>query len=212
MVYRLLSPYQTACGAADMLSHVIEVYFNMNKDLYMLDTVMEGLMKTIIKYAPVAMAQPDNYEARANLMWVSSWAINGFVEGGKRQSWSCHPIEHELSAIYDITHGLGLAILTPKWLEYCLNETTVSKYYQFGCSVFGLDASLEPMEVAKKSIALVEEFLFRTLGLKSRLSEIEIDDSNFEVMAAKAVRLGNLGKAFVPLDKNDVINIFKMCL
>lgn len=207
-----VSPYQTACGAADMLSHVIEVYFNMNKDLYILDTVMEGLMKTIIKYAPVAMAQPDNYEARANLMWVSSWAINGFVNGGKRQSWSCHPIEHELSAIYDITHGLGLAILTPKWMEYCLNETTVSKYYQFGCSVFGLDASLEPMEVAKKSIALVEEFLFRTLGLKSRLSEIEIDDSNFEVMAAKAVRLGDLGNAFVPLDKNDVINIFKMCL
>lgn len=121
-------------------------------------------------------------------------------------------MEHELSAIYDITHGLGLAILTPKWMEYCLNETTVSKYYQFGCNVFGLDASLEPMEVAKKSIALVEEFLFRTLGLKSRLSEIEIDDSNFDVMAAKAVRLGDLANAFVPLDKDDVANIFKMCL
>lgn len=121
-------------------------------------------------------------------------------------------MEHELSAIYDITHGLGLAILTPKWMEYCLNENTVSKYYQFGCNVFGLDASLEPMEVAKKSIALVEEFLFRTLGLKSRLSEIEIDDSNFDVMAAKAVRLGDLANAFVPLDKDDVANIFKMCL
>ena len=71
-------------------------------------------MKTIIKYAPVAMEKPDDYEARANLMWTSSWAINGFVNGGKQQAWSCHPMEHELSAIYDITHGLGLAILTPR--------------------------------------------------------------------------------------------------
>ena len=122
-----VSKYQTACGAADMFSHIIEVYFNMNKDLFMLDKVMEGLMKTIVKYTPVAMEKPHDYEARANLMWTSSWAINGFVDGGKRQAWSCHPMEHELSAIYDITHGLGLAILTPRWMKYCLDETTVSK-------------------------------------------------------------------------------------
>lgn len=207
-----VSAYQTACGAADMLSHVMEVYFNMNEDLYMLDTVMEGLMKTIIKYAPVAIEKPDDYAARANLMWTSSWAINGFVNGGKQQAWSCHPMEHELSAIYDITHGLGLAILTPRWMEYCLDETTVSKYYQFGCNVFGLDASLEPMEVAKKSIELVKEFLYQTLGLKSTFTDIGIDDSNFEVMAEKAVRLGGLSHAFKPLNKEDVVNIFKMCM
>lgn len=120
-----VSKYQTACGAADMLNHIMEVYFNMNQDLYMLDTVMEGLMKTIIKYAPVAMKEPENFEARANLMWTSSWAINGFIDGGKRQAWSCHPMEHEISAYYDITHGLGLAILTPRWMEYTLDETTV---------------------------------------------------------------------------------------
>ena len=207
-----VSAYQTACGAADMLSHVMEVYFNMNEDLYMLDTVMEGLMKTIIKYAPVAIEKPDDYAARANLMWTSSWAINGFVNGGKQQAWSCHPMEHELSAIYDITHGLGLAILTPRWMEYCLDETTVSKYYQFGCNVFGLDASLEPMEVAKKSIELVKEFLYQTLGLKSTFTDIGIDDSNFEVMAEKAVTLGGLSHAFKPLNKEDVVNIFKMCM
>ncbi len=206
-----VNAYQTACGAADMLSHIIEVYFNMNADLYMLDTVMEGLMKTIIKYAPVAIKKPDDYEARANLMWTSSWAINGFVDGGKQQAWSCHPMEHELSAIYDITHGLGLAILTPRWMEYCLDETTVSKYYQFGCNVFGLPASMEPMEVAKKSIELVKEFLYQTLGLKSTFTEIGIDDSNFEVMAEKAVVLGGLAYAFKPLNQQDVVNIFKMC-
>lgn len=119
-----VSKFQTAFGAADMLSYIMEVYFNMDQDLYMLDTVMEGLMKTIIKYAPVALAEPENYEARANLMWTSSWAINGYVNGGKRQVWSCHPMEHELSAICDITHGLGLAILTPHWMEYTLDEST----------------------------------------------------------------------------------------
>lgn len=104
-----VSPYQTACGAADMMSHIMEVYFNMEPDLYMLDCFMEGMMKTIIKYAPVAMQQPDNYEARANLMWTSSWAINGFVNGGKQQAWSCHPMENELSAFFFDTLGLDNA-------------------------------------------------------------------------------------------------------
>ena len=130
-------------------------------------------MKTVIKYAPIAIKEPDNYEARANLMWASSWAINGFIDGGKKQAWSCHPMEHELSAFYDITHGLGLAILTPRWMEYTLDETTVSKFYQFGCNVFGLDKNMEPMAVAKKSIKMLSDFFFITLGLQSTLTEIE---------------------------------------
>jgi len=178
----------------------------------MLDTVMEGLMKTIIKYAPVAMKEPDNYEARANLMWTSSWAINGFVNGGKRQAWSCHPMEHELSAIYDITHGLGLAILTPHWLTYTLDDTTVSKFYQFGCNVFGIDASLPQMDVAKQSIEMVKGFLFKTLELQSTLSELKIDNQNFKIMAKKAVSSGGLAYAFKPLNEEDVVNIFNMSL
>jgi alcohol dehydrogenase YqhD (iron-dependent ADH family) len=206
-----VSPYQTACGAADILSHVMEVYFNMDRDLQMLDGVMEALMKTVIKYAPIAMKEPDNYEARANLMWTSSWAINGFINGGKHQAWSCHPMEHELSAIYDITHGLGLAILTPRWMEYTLDETTVSKFYQFGVNVFGIGATLLQMDVAKKSIELVSEFLFKTLGLKSTFTEIGIDDTNFAVMAKKAC-IGGVLPAFKPLARQDIESIFKMCL
>jgi alcohol dehydrogenase YqhD (iron-dependent ADH family) len=206
-----VNAYQTACGAADMMSHIMEVYFNMDQDLQMLDGVMEVLMKTIIRYAPVAMGQPDNYEARANLMWTSSWAINGFVNGGKRQAWSCHPIEHELSAIYDITHGLGLAILTPRWMEYTLDESTVSKFYQFGINVFGIEASLPYMEVAKKSIELLSDFFFQTLGLKSSLHEIGIDDKNFGIMAKKACS-GETLPGFKPLNQQDIENIFKMCL
>jgi alcohol dehydrogenase YqhD (iron-dependent ADH family) len=206
-----VSAYQTACGAADMMSHIIEVYFNMDQDLQMLDGIMETLMKTIIKYAPIAMRQPDNYEARANLMWTSSWAINGFVNGGKRQAWSCHPMEHELSAIYDITHGLGLAILTPRWMEYMLDETTASKFYQFGVNVFGIDASLPQMDVAKKSIALLSDFFFKTLGLKSSFRAIGIDDKNFAVMAKKACG-GSTLPGFKALNQQDIENIFKMCL
>ena len=206
-----VSPYQTACGSADMTSHILEVYFNMEKDLYMLDCFMEGLLKTIIKFTPVAMENPKDYEARANLMWTSSWAINGFVVGGKRQAWSCHPMEHELSAIYDITHGLGLAILTPRWLEYCLDETTVSKYVQFGVNVFGIDPKKEPMAIAKEAIRSLSHFLFDTLKLKSTFTEVGIKKEDFSVMARKACGDGVLN-GFKPLRQADIEKIFEMCL
>jgi len=207
-----VNKFHTACGAVDILSHVLEVYFNMDQDLYMLDYVMEGLMKTVLKYTPVALAEPENYEARANLMWASSWAINGFINGGKRQAWSCHPIEHELSAFYDITHGLGLAILTPRWLEYTLNENTISKFYQFGVNAFGIDGSLPQLEVAKRSIDLLKKFFFETLELQSTLTEIGIDDANFATMAKKAAKLGATKWAFQPLAAEDIEKILRMCL
>lgn len=206
-----VNKYQTACGSVDMMSHIIEVYFNMESDLYMLDCFMEGMMKTIIKYTPIAMEHPDNYEARANLMWTSSWAINGFINGGKNQAWSCHPMEHELSAIYDITHGHGLAILTPRWLEYCLNEKTVSKYVQFGINVFGIDASLNPMEIAKKSVNLLSSFFFYTLGLEDTFTKVGIKQEDFPIMAQKACG-GSTLQGFIPLKQDDIENIFKMCL
>ncbi len=206
-----VSKYQTACGSADILSHIFEVYFTMDEGLYMINCFMEGLMKTVIKYAPVAMAEPDNYEARANLMWASSWAINGFISCGKAHSWSCHPMEHELSAVYDITHGLGLAILTPRWLEYCLDETTVSKYVQFGTNVFGIDASLEPMEIAKKSIEALSDFLFNTLGLDDTFTKVGIKKEDFEVMARKACGNGVIS-GFKPLAQKDIEAIYEMCL
>ncbi len=206
-----VSPYQTACGSADMMSHILEVYFCMEKDLYMLDCFMEGMMRTIIKYAPIAMKEPDNYEARANLMWTSSWAINGFINGGKRKAWSCHPMEHELSAYYDITHGLGLAILTPRWMRYCLDETRLPKYVQFGTNVFGIDPKLPPMEIAERAIDMLADFFFNTLGLSSTLTDIGIDDQKLRLMAEKAAG-GGLQHAFKPLDADDVENIYKMCL
>ena len=206
-----VSKYQTACGAADIMSHIMEVYFNTQEDLFMLDCFMEGMLKTVVKYAPIAVAEPENYEARANLMWTSSWAINGFINGGKRKAWSCHPMEHELSAVYDITHGLGLAILTPRWMEYCLDETTVDKYVQYGVNVFGIDAKLDKMEIAKLSIKLTEEFLFEKLGLQRTFTEVGIKREDFAMMAKKACRYGDI-KGFKTLTPSDVEAIFEMCL
>ena len=202
--------YQTACGSADILSHIMEDYFSMEGDLYMLDCMMEGMMKTVVKYAPAAMREPENYEARANLMWASSWAINGFIKGAKTHAWSCHPMEHELSAFYDITHGLGLAILTPRWMEYCLNENTVEKYYSFAVNVFGVEKDKNKMEAAKEGIDCLKIFLFETLGLSKTLSEIGIGDEKFKVMAEKAGR--RTATSFVPLTAEDIENIYRMCL
>lgn len=206
-----VSPYQTACGSADMLSHIIEVYFNMDQDLFMLDQVMEGLMRTIIKYTPIALARPDDYEARANLMWASSWAINGFIDGGKDLAWSCHPMEHELSAFYDITHGLGLAILTPRWMEYCLSEETVSKYVQFGVNVLGINANQPPMDIARQAIAKFADILYKDFGLSGSLREVGIGEEHLEVMARKAVEGGTL-HGFRPLKAEDVLEIYRRCL
>ena len=206
-----VSPYQTACGSVDIFSHIIEVYFNMEPDLYMLDCFMEGMMKTIVKFAPVALREPANYEARANLMWTSSWAINGFINGGKRKAWSCHPMEHELSAIYDITHGLGLALLTPRWMEYCLDESNVSKYVQFAVNVFGVDGSQEPMAVAREGIRLLAEFFFDTLGLPRTFTEVGIKREDYAVMARKACGAGGILRGFKDLTPADVEKIFEMC-
>lgn len=120
-------------------------------------------------------------------------------------------MEHELSAVYDITHGLGLAILTPRWMEYCLDETTVDKYVQYGVNVFGIDASLDKMAIARESIRRTEKFLFEDLGLQRTFTEVGIKREDFALMAKKACRYGDI-KGFKTLTEQDVINIFEMCM
>ena len=207
-----VNKYQTACGSCDILSHILETYFSRNNGLYMLDTVMEGLMKTVIRYSKIAYNQPKNYEARANLMWASSWAINGFSRIDRQPNiWSCHLLEHQLSAFYDITHGLGLAILTPRYLRYMLNENTVGKYYQFGVNVWNIDESLPKMEVAEKSIECLEKLLYKDLELTNNLSDLNIDEKHFEEMVNRICSNG-IVEGFIDMDKEDILKIFKDCL
>lgn len=203
--------YQTACGSADIFCHILETYFTLEDNFEMLDGMMESLMKDVIKYAPIAMKEPNNYEARANLMWISSWAINGFIKGYKTHSWSCHNMEHQLSGYYDITHGLGLAILTPRWLTYCLSKKTISRYVQFGVNVFNIDKSLPENEIANLSIEKLSEFFFKILKLDDTFTKIGINKEHFAEMAIKSVK-GSVLNSFIPLQKEDVLKIFEMCL
>ena len=206
-----VSRYQTACGSADIFSHILEVYFAPDKGLDMVDGFMESMLRSVVKYAPIAMAEPCNYEARANLMWASSWAINGFVAAGKSHAWSCHPMEHELSAIYDITHGLGLAILTPRWMKHCLSEKTVGRFAQYAVNVFGVNADMPPMDAAIEGIKRTEKFLFETLGLDDTFTKVGIGEENLALMANKACG-GGVIPAFVPLSAQDIESIFRACL
>lgn len=205
-----VSKYQTASGVADIMSHVFETYFSRTKGAAVQDYMAEALLKTCIQYGKQAVDTPDDYEARANLMWASSLAINGLISCGKNSQWSCHPMEHQLSAYYDITHGAGLAVLTPAWFEYVLNEETVDKFATYGINVWGIDAGEDKLQIARKAIQKTREY-FNGLGLPKTLSDFDIDEEYFDVMAEKAVANG-LENAYVPLDKEAVIHIYKACL
>lgn len=202
--------YQTAAGSADMMSHILESYFDQ-EEAFVPDAISEGLLRAVIRYTPIAIRDPQNYEARAQLMWTSSLALNGLVTTGKNFMWSCHYIEHELSAHYDITHGAGLAMLTPKWMRYVLSEKTVDKFYTYAVNVWGVKPSEDKFAVANAGIDATENF-FRSIGMPMTLGEFHIDSAKFEEMAEKAVEVGHLNGAYVPLDKKDVVKILEMCL
>ena len=145
-------------------------------------------------------------------MWASSWAINDFISDSSQAAWTVHPIEHELSAFYDITHGLGLAILTPRWMEYCLSEKTVLKFVDLGVNVFDLDKDQEPMEIARQTIEKVKKFFFEDLGLDSNLRKVGIDERHFDEMSKKACGKAGVKKGFKDLRPEDVKKIYEMCL
>ncbi|MDD6797104.1 MAG: iron-containing alcohol dehydrogenase [Clostridia bacterium] len=207
-----VSKFQTAAGTADIMSHVFENYFKNEKGTYIQDRFGESIIQTCLKYCPIAMENPCNYDARANLMWASSMALNGLVGCGKgSESWSCHPIEHELSAFYDITHGAGLAIITPHWMRHILNEKTARKFKKYTRNVFHVSDTGNDFEMAMIGIEKTEQF-FKDIGLPTTLTELGIDDRNFSEMAHNAVLHGKLQNAYVPLDEISVIKILKECL
>jgi hypothetical protein len=206
-----LPAIQTAAGCADIMSHVIENYFGDEDDCYLQNQFSEGILKTCIKYAPIALSEPTNFEARANLMWSSSMALNGLCKSGKNHGWTCHPIEHELSAFYDITHGVGLAIITPRWMRYILSDKTVNKFVDYAVNVWGITPSQDKFETATKGIEATEEF-FKNCGIPMNLGKLGIDDMLLEKMAHAVVTHRDLTSAYVPLTEQDVLEILKMSL
>lgn len=201
---------QTAAGTADIMSHIFETYFHNEKGAYLQDRFAESLLKTCIKYGEIALKEPNNYEARANLMWASSNAINGLISYGTDGGWSVHPMEHELSAYYDITHGVGLAILTPNWMEYVLNEKTVDKFAEYGINVWGIDSSKDKFDISKEAIKATKNY-FKKLEIPMSLKEVGVDDKNLEIMAELASKRG-AKYGYMPLEKEDVLNIYKMSM
>ena len=207
-----LPTYQTACGAFDIFNHVLDnYYFAGDATFDMILEFQEAVMRAVVKWTPAAMKEPDNYEARANLMWASSMALNTVLDAGTVHDCACHIMEHELSAYYDITHGHGLAILTPRWLKYILDETTAPAVSRLGTKVFGISENLDVMDGAKKTIEAVEDFCFNTLGLKSGLSDLGSDEKHFKEMAEHACA-GGIISGPRNLTSADVEKIYEMCL
>jgi len=201
---------QTAAGTVDIFSHILEQYFQPNDGAFITDRLSEAALKTCIKYGPVALAEPENYEARSNLMWTGSIALNHLFTFGKGGGWSVHPIEHELSAYYDITHGVGLAILTPAWMRYVLSDATVKRFAMYARNVWDV-AYEDDHTAAEAGIDRTEEF-FKSLGMPATLAEVGIDDSEFAKMASEAVRTSSLStRAYVKLGASDVEQIYRNC-
>ena len=201
---------QTAAGAVDILSHVMEQYFQPNDEAYITDVLSEAVMKTVIKYARKAMDEPENYEARSNLMWSSTVALNHLLTVGKGGAWSVHPIEHVISAYYDITHGVGLAVLTPAWMSYVLSDTTAPRFARFAREVFGVEEA-DNRKAAELGIQRVRAFN-QSLGMPATLSGAGVPEDLFDEMAAEAVRTSGIAsRAYIKLDVSDVKQILLSC-
>lgn len=204
---------QTAAGTADIISHTFENYFTNVEGGYLQARFAEAILKTCFHYGPIACKEPDNYEARANLMWASSWAINGLISGGTANNWSVHPMEHELSAYYDVTHGVGLAILTPHWMRYVLNDATLDNFVDYGVNVWGIDPSMDKYDIANKAIDMTQDFFCKDLNIPASLTELGINDEYFQVMAQHAAKVkGGSIQGFVNLEVEDIVNIYKAAL
>lgn len=207
-----VSKWQTAAGTADMLSHLFEQYFNHTPGTTVQDRIAEGLMKTAIQYGPIAIQQPDHYEARANLFWTSTLALNGLVGRGRSGGWTCHPIEHELSAFYDITHGIGLAILTPRWMKYCIDNDskTHAKFATYARHIWHLTDGTDE-ELAREAVRLTYDFFKNEMEIPMTLPEVGIETTELVPMMSKqAVLHGHLSQdKFVNLDEAGVSQIIE---
>lgn len=205
-----LPDYQTACGACDMMAHIMERYFTNVENVDLTDRLCEAILKTIINNTPIALKDKTNYAARAEIMWAGTNAHNGLLDPGRIGDWASHGIEHELSALYDIAHGAGLAIVFPAWMKYVYKHN-INRFVQFAVRVWDVDLSFESSEaIALEGINRMMEF-FKKIGLPVTLSDANITEDKIEEMADKCTNkdtktVGN----FVKLNKQDIINIYNL--
>ncbi len=206
-----LPAYQTACGAIDMMAHVMERYFTNTQNVEITDRLAEGILLTIIKEAPIALANPSNYEARANLMWAGMVAHNDTCGVGRDSDWSSHQMEHELSGLYDVAHGAGLAVMFPAWMKYVMNHD-IMRFAQFAVRVWGCEMNFQqPEETALQGIQRYEEFA-KSLGMPIRFAELGAKAEDIPFMV-KTLGLGeNTMGSFVKLTEEDVKKIYELAV
>lgn len=202
----------TAAGVADAVNHVLEQYFCFEHN-DVADGMCETILKTLIKHAPVAIKEPENYEARAEIMYACMYGCNGILALGNSMSgWPMHSIEHALSAYYDITHGEGLAIITPRWMRHILSERTLERFVSLGVNVFGLNSELDDHAIAEQTISMMYNF-FASLNIPMHLQEVGIDDSRLAEMAHHIVLEGlDQPHMYVPLKEEEILEILKASL
>lgn len=205
-----LPAYQTAAGATDIMAHIMERYFTNEPDVDMTDRLCESVLKTIIRQAPVAVKEPDNYVARAEMMWASTVAHNDFLSCFRVGDWSSHQLSHELSGMYDATHGAALAVAFPAWMTYVYKHD-VQRFCRFAVEVMGMEMDFfHPEETALKGIAALRAF-FKSIGMPTTLSELGVPEDKLDVLADKVKRGadGTTGQ-FVKLTRDDCLKIYQL--
>ncbi|MEK3661710.1 iron-containing alcohol dehydrogenase [Paenibacillus sp. FSL F4-0236] len=201
---------QTVYGMVDIMSHVLEHYFHTDGNTPVQDGFCETLLRTVIETAPKLIEDLNNYELRETIMYCGTMALNGMVSMGFAGDWATHNIEHAVSAVYDIPHGGGLAILFPQWMKYNI-DTDPARFRKLAVNVFGVDpAGKNDKEIGLEGIEALRSF-WDSIGAPKTLADYDIDDSEIGSMADKAVRFGPFGN-FRKLDREDVVEIYKMAL
>ena len=211
---KTLPAYQTACGITDIMAHLYERYLTNSKDVEVTDRMIEALMLTMINEGPKVIADANDYQARANIMWAAMMAHNNSCGVGRSQDWTSHDIEHELSAIYDCAHGAGLAVVMPAVFTYNMHHN-VMRFAQVACRVWGCQMDFEnPERTAKAGIEALRRFL-KSIGMPGNFAELGAREEDIEKMAEVAcngdARTGTLG-GFVQLNNQDVENIYRLML
>ncbi len=209
-----LPKFQVACGVTDIMAHLFERYFTTTKEVEVTDRMIEGLLLTMIKEGPRAVADPANYDAQANVMWAGMMAHNNSCGVGRVQDWASHDIEHELSAIYDCAHGAGLATVFPAWMSYNMKHD-VNRFAQIAVRVWGCQMDFQhPENTAKAGIEALKRFS-SSIGMPVSFAELGAKEADIEKMAESACygdgRDGTIG-GFAKLNKDDVMNIYKLML
>lgn len=209
-----VSAYQTAVGAADIFSHIIEIrYLLKSHKIEFVSDMMEAMAKNTVKYGTIAVKEPDNETARQNLSWISAMITGGIMDMGANQDMTLHMTEYGIAAFFEIPHGHGIAILFPRWLQYILNEETAPIIYQLGMGVFDVPKELKPLEGAQQTIDALKDWLFNKLGLESKLSKLGVTEDKLSDMAVKATEnCGGVLHSITTLTTKDVENIFRMCM